>query len=124
VKTEQRLALFYLLNDVVQNCKRKNFGDMLEKFEAILKEIMPYMKEDKICDKVQVKFLTFFFTFWYIFYRDKSVKKSSQTIIACKATLIAKLESGDEILIFKIEAKRTSKNNTLKAFSFANLTHY
>ena len=53
VKTEQRLTLFYLLNDVVQHSKRKNYDDLLEKFEGILKEVMPYMKEDKICEKVQ-----------------------------------------------------------------------
>ncbi len=53
MKTEQRLTLFHLLNDIVQHSKRKNFEDLLEKFEGILKEIMPYMKEEKICDKVQ-----------------------------------------------------------------------
>ncbi len=46
------MTLFYLLNDVVQHSKRKNYDDLLEKFEGILKEIMPYLKEEKICDKV------------------------------------------------------------------------
>lgn len=54
VKTDQRLTLFHLLNDIVQHSKRKNFNDILEKFEPILKEIMPYLKEDKISNKVQV----------------------------------------------------------------------
>ena len=53
VKTDQRLTLFYLLNDVVQHSKRKSYDDLLDKFEGILKEIMPYMKEEKICEKVQ-----------------------------------------------------------------------
>lgn len=53
VKVEQRLTLFYLLNDVVQHSKGKNYEDLLEKFEGILKEIMPYLKEEKISEKVQ-----------------------------------------------------------------------
>ena len=47
------MTLFYLLNDVVQNSKRKNYNDLIEKFEGILKEIMPYLKEEKIAEKVQ-----------------------------------------------------------------------
>ncbi len=52
VKTEQKIALFYLLNDVVQHAKRKNHTELLEKFQSVMKEAMPHLKDDAISGKV------------------------------------------------------------------------
>ncbi len=52
VKTEQKLPLFYLLNDVVQHAKRKNHSELLEKFQSVLKEAMPHLQDDSIAHKI------------------------------------------------------------------------
>jgi len=52
VKPEHKLTLFHLVNDIVQHSKRKNYAELLEKFQAVLKESMPHLKETKICEKV------------------------------------------------------------------------
>jgi len=52
VKTEQKLTLFHLVNDIVQHSKRKNYAELLEKFQVVLKESMPHLKDAKICEKV------------------------------------------------------------------------
>ena len=40
------------MNDIVQHSKRKNYTELLEKFQLVLKESMPHLKEAKICEKV------------------------------------------------------------------------
>ena len=52
VKTDQKLTLFHLLNDVVQHSKRRNHQELLEKLKGILKESMPHLKDARICEKV------------------------------------------------------------------------
>ena len=51
-KTDHKLTLFHLVNDIVQHSKRKNYTELLEKFQLVLKESMPHLKEPKICEKV------------------------------------------------------------------------
>jgi len=53
VKTEQKLPLFYLINDVVQHSKRKNFNEVIERTQSVLKEAMPHLKDETICSKVR-----------------------------------------------------------------------
>ena len=53
VKVDQKLALFYLLNDVVQHSKRKNHNELIERFQSVLKEAMPHLKDEHICSKVK-----------------------------------------------------------------------
>ena len=36
----------------MQHSKRKNYTELLEKFQLVLKESMPHLKEAKICEKV------------------------------------------------------------------------
>lgn len=50
---EQKLALFYLLNDVVQHSKRKNCNEHIERFQSVLKEAMPHLKDESICGKIK-----------------------------------------------------------------------
>jgi len=51
---EQKLTLFYLLNDVVQHAKRKNYAELLAKFEPCIRESLPAMKkEEKIAKKIR-----------------------------------------------------------------------
>ena len=52
VKSEHKLTLFHLVNDIVQHSKRKNHVELLEKLQGVLKEAMPHLKETKICEKV------------------------------------------------------------------------
>ena len=52
MKTEHKLTLFHLVNDIVQHSKRKNYTELLEKFQVVLKESMSHLKEGKICEKV------------------------------------------------------------------------
>lgn len=53
VKIEQKLSLFYLLNDVVQHSKRKNYNEVLERFQSVVKEAMPHLKDESIYSKVK-----------------------------------------------------------------------
>ena len=53
VKTDQKIALFYLFNDVVQHSKRKNFNELIERFQTVLKEAIPHLKEENISPKVK-----------------------------------------------------------------------
>lgn len=53
VKTEQKLPLFYLINDVVQHSKRKHFNEVIERTQSVLKEAMPHLKDETICSKVR-----------------------------------------------------------------------
>ena len=52
VKIEQKLPLFYLLNDVVQHSKRKNYNEYLDRFQSVLKEALPHLKDESIRGKV------------------------------------------------------------------------
>ena len=52
VKIEQKLTLFHLLNDVVQHSKKRNYEELLEKFQAQIREAMPHLKNTKITQKV------------------------------------------------------------------------
>ena len=52
VKVDQKLTLFHLLNDVVQHSKKRNYDDLLEKFQVQIKEAMPHLKNLKITEKV------------------------------------------------------------------------
>lgn len=53
VKTDQKIALFYLFNDVVQHSKRKSFNELIERFQTVLKEAIPHLKEENISPKVK-----------------------------------------------------------------------
>jgi len=51
---EQKLVLFYLVNDIVQHSAKKGFTELLDKFKSGIKESMPHLKEEKIAYKVPV----------------------------------------------------------------------
>ena len=53
VRVEQKLVLFYLVNDIVQHSAKRGYTELLEKFRSAIKEAMPYLKEEKIGPKVQ-----------------------------------------------------------------------
>ena len=54
VKCDQKLVLFYLMNDVVQHSKRKNLTDLLSRCQSAIRESLTHLKkEPKIVDKVQ-----------------------------------------------------------------------
>ena len=53
VKIDQKLALFYLLNDVVQHSKRKNYNEFIDRFQSVLKEAIPHLKDESIGGKVR-----------------------------------------------------------------------
>lgn len=48
-----RLTLIYLANDIVQNAKRKNTLAFIDDFKSILKDTVPYLKDDKIKKSVE-----------------------------------------------------------------------
>lgn len=52
VKLEQKLTLFHLLNDVVQHSKKRNYDDLLKKFQEQIREAMPHLKNTKITEKI------------------------------------------------------------------------
>jgi hypothetical protein len=52
VRVEQKLVLFYLVNDIVQHSAKKGFTELLDKFKSGIKESMPHLKEEKIAYKV------------------------------------------------------------------------
>lgn len=45
--------MFYLLNDIVQHAKRKNHNELIERFQSVLKEAMPHLKDENIANKVR-----------------------------------------------------------------------
>ena len=53
VKVEQKLTLFYLLNDVVQHSKRKNYSEVIDRFQSVLKEAVPHLKDENISGKIR-----------------------------------------------------------------------
>lgn len=48
-----RLTLIYLANDIVQNAKRKNASAFIDDFKNILKETIPYLRDEKIQKSVE-----------------------------------------------------------------------
>ena len=53
VRVEQKLVLFYLVNDIVQHSAKRGYSELLEKFRSAIKEAMPHLKDEKIGPKVQ-----------------------------------------------------------------------
>ena len=53
VRIEQKLVLFYLVNDIVQHSAKRGYVELLDKFRSGIKEAMPHLKEEKIGPKVQ-----------------------------------------------------------------------
>jgi regulator of Ty1 transposition protein 103 len=52
-KVPHRLTLIYLANDIVQNAKRKNSLSFIEDFKSILKDTIPYLRDEKIRKSVE-----------------------------------------------------------------------
>lgn len=52
-KVPHRLTLIYLANDIVQNAKRKNVLSFIDDFKSILKDTVPYLRDDKIKKSVE-----------------------------------------------------------------------
>lgn len=52
-KVPHRLTLIYLANDIVQNAKRKNTLSFIEDFKMILKDTVPYLRDEKIKRSVE-----------------------------------------------------------------------
>lgn len=52
-KVLHRLTLIYLANDIVQNAKRKNALTFIDDFKNILKDTVPYLRDDKIKKSVE-----------------------------------------------------------------------
>lgn len=52
-KVPHRLTLIYLANDIVQNAKRKNTLSFIDDFKSILKETVPYLRDEKIKKSVE-----------------------------------------------------------------------
>lgn len=50
---KHRLTLIYLANDIVQNAKRKNALSFIEDFKSILKDTVPYLRDEKIRKPVE-----------------------------------------------------------------------
>lgn len=50
---KHRLTLIYLANDIVQHAKRKNSLSFIEDFKSILKDTIPYLKDEKIKKPVE-----------------------------------------------------------------------
>lgn len=52
-EVSHRLTLIYLANDIVQNAKRKSAISFIDDFKSILKETVPYLRDDKIKKSVE-----------------------------------------------------------------------
>ena len=53
VRVEQKLVLFYLVNDIVQHSAKRGYNELIEKLRNAIKEAMPHLKDEKIGPKVQ-----------------------------------------------------------------------
>lgn len=52
-KVIHRLTLIYLANDIVQNAKRKGITSFIEDFKSVLKQTVPYIRDEKIKNSVE-----------------------------------------------------------------------
>lgn len=52
-RVSHRLTLIYLANDIVQNAKRKNTLTFIDAFRSVLKDTIPYLKDEKIKKSVE-----------------------------------------------------------------------
>lgn len=52
-KVPHRLTLIYLANDIVQNAKRKNTLSFIDDFKSILRDTVPYLRDEKIKKSVE-----------------------------------------------------------------------
>lgn len=52
-RVPHRLTLIYLANDIVQNAKRKNVLSFIDDFKNILKDTVPYLRDEKIKKSVE-----------------------------------------------------------------------
>lgn len=52
-RVSHRLTLIYLANDIVQNAKRKNTLSFIDAFKSILKDTIPYLRDEKIKKSVE-----------------------------------------------------------------------
>jgi hypothetical protein len=53
INAKQRLALFYLANDVIQNCKRKNARIFQETFKKLLNEAVKLVRNDSLKKNIE-----------------------------------------------------------------------
>ena len=53
VNVKRRLALFYLANDVIQNCKRKNATILQDKYREYLVAAIPYVRDSSIKSSIE-----------------------------------------------------------------------
>ncbi|KAK4313203.1 hypothetical protein Pmani_015434 [Petrolisthes manimaculis] len=51
-KVHHRLTLFYVCNDIVQNCRRKKVLDLVQHFATAIKESTPLVRDEKIRPKI------------------------------------------------------------------------
>lgn len=52
-KVSHRLTLIYLANDIIQNARRKNILSFRDDFKLILKDTIPYLRDEKIKKSVE-----------------------------------------------------------------------
>ena len=76
VKSDQKLVLFYLVNDVVQHSSKKGVTDIVDKFRGAIKDALPHLKEEKIANKVFNICFTFILCFPVIFIMFQGLKFS------------------------------------------------
>ena len=53
VQIQQKLVLFYLVNEIIQHSAFCGYKEMLEHFRGVIKEAMPHFKDEKTRPKVQ-----------------------------------------------------------------------
>ena len=53
VQLEQKLVLFYLVNEIIQHSTFCGYKVMIDNFRGVIKESMPHFKDEKIRPKVQ-----------------------------------------------------------------------
>jgi hypothetical protein len=123
VKVEQKLALFYLLNDVVQHSKRKNYNEVLEKFQGVLKEAIPHLKDETISPKIRRCF-----NIWSErqVFNEKFIKDLISSIEAGKKTDIADIVDNfqPQQLCTQIKIMKALEDDTdykLKTFNEADV---
>ena len=52
-KSDKLLALFYVCNDIVQNCRRKSADAYLKTFESALLNILPLLNHSGVTEKIE-----------------------------------------------------------------------
>ena len=114
-KVTHRLTLIYLANDIIQNAKRKNAAAFIDSFKSLLREAIPYLRDEKIKSHVERVF-----SIWQdrAIYDNKFISELRSTLnstsrsSSSSAATAATAHGGDSTTTTKTTQQSYNNNNS------------